>query len=95
MSNLYEILDKAQIATSLGKYQLAIKLSQDVLSIAPNNAFAYYELAMAYLYLKNYDKAEEFIKLTLSFEPNLKTVWYCIALSCLKRTISGCTGKGG
>lgn len=82
MSNLYEILDKAQIATSLGKYQLAIKLSQDVLSIAPNNAFAYYELAMAYLYLKNYDKAEEFIKLTLSFEPNLENslVLYCVIL---------------
>ena len=82
MSNLYEILNKAQIATSLGKYQLAIKLSQDVLSIAPNNALAYYNLAVAYVFLKNYDKAEEFIKLALSFEPNLENslVLYCIIL---------------
>lgn len=82
MSNLYEILNKAQIAISLGKYQLAIKLSQDVLSIAPNNAFAYYNLALSYLLLKNYDKAEEFIKLALSFEPNLENslVLYCVIL---------------
>lgn len=82
MSNLYEILNKAQIAISLGKYQLAIKLSQDVLSIAPNNALAYYNLAVSYLFLKNYDKAEEFIKLALYFEPNLENslVLYCVIL---------------
>lgn len=82
MSNLYEILNKAQIAISLGKYQLAIKLSQDVLSIAPNNALAYYNLAVSYLFLKNYDKAEEFIKLALSFDPNLENslVLYCVIL---------------
>ena len=72
MSNLYGILKKSQTAISLKKYQLGIKLSQDVLSIDPNNALAYYNLALAYLYLKNYDKAEEFIKSALSFEPNLE-----------------------
>lgn len=82
MSNLYELFEKAQIAISLGKYKLAIKLAQEALSVDPNNVVAYYNLAMAYSYLKKFDKAEDFIKLTLSIEPTWDDglILYCVIL---------------
>lgn len=82
MSNIYELCEKFQVAISLGKYKLAIKLAQEALSVDPNNVVAYYNLALAYSYLKNFDKAEEFIKLALSIDPTWddSLLLYCIIL---------------
>lgn len=72
MSEIFNMLKKINVAISLQRYELAIKLSRKLLAMEPNNVFAYYFLSQANLYLKRLDDAEKFVKLALFYEPNLE-----------------------
>ena len=70
MQNINKIGEKAEVALSLRKYNLAIKLSEDILKQNPCSDFAYYIIAIAYLEMNKLQEAEKNIKLALTYAPN-------------------------
>lgn len=85
------IYSKIDAAFSLGKYQLAIKLAEKILSQNTNEAEAYNCISSAQAELGNINVAESYIKKALSISPNevkyLKT--YC-EIYLLKKEYDNC-----
>lgn len=63
-------IEKAEQAFLLGKYNLAIELSQQMLAEDPETAHAYWLMARCYLVLDQYDQALATIKETLKMIPD-------------------------
>lgn len=77
------LIKKIQVANSLNKYQLAIKLAKNILANDPNNVTAYYYLSLANFNLDNIEEAKKNCEIGLSLEPNsdvLLLVYSAIAI---------------
>lgn len=69
-------LDLAMEYETIGEFDNAIKVLQDILTINPNNEAALYEIAYCYDLTKQFDKAVEFYNKYIENHPYSFTAWY-------------------
>ncbi|MEO0225546.1 MAG: tetratricopeptide repeat protein, partial [candidate division WOR-3 bacterium] len=76
-----DLLGQGLVALSLGRDEEAINYFKKVLSIAPNNAAAYYNLGLAYTKIGNFDQSIEYIKKGIEIDPKYEKERYRLSLS--------------
>ncbi len=74
-----------RLALEMGMFEVAVKLGQQLVSLAPNNPVNYVNLATAYSGLKQYDESIDMLQNALPVFPSEASLWNVLATQVRER----------